>query len=168
MFPQNIIGDQRRWPRSFACTASLSRSAPSLRWRGALLMQPNRQAQITGISLPSYSGITSRVAFVELRIVLYNHAELRVRDRDLLLAPCGHSRARTALANPVYPKHFPPRTNQFRANQAVGPCALTIRRRALQSHGACMPPSSVPPGRMPSATQCGSEAPVHEFGDIRR
>src|SRR5580704_17487026 len=55
---------------------------------------------------------TSSKSRVRQESLLYGHAELRVRDRDLLLLPCGHSRARTARANPARPKHFPLRTNQ--------------------------------------------------------
>src|SRR5580692_10698588 len=94
---------------------------------------------------------------VWLESFLYNRAELRIRYRNLLLARSGHSEARTPLANPAHPKRAPLRTNQFQANRAGGPCAPTIRRRALQSHRSCVPYSFVPPGRTPSATQWGSE-----------
>src|ERR1700688_3134662 len=73
---------------------------------------------------------TSSKFSVWLESSLYNHAELRVRDRDLLLASCGDRRARTPVANPARPRRFPPRANQFQANRAGGPYAPTIRRRA--------------------------------------
>src|SRR5437016_10177322 len=83
---------------------------------------------------------TSSKSSVWLESLLYNHAELSVRDRHLLLAQSGHPRARTLLANLARPKQFPLRTNQFQANRAGGPCAPTIRRRALQSLRACIFP----------------------------
>src|SRR5208283_226885 len=77
--------------------------------------------------------------------LLYNHTELRVRDRHVLLAQSGHPGARTPPANPARPKHFPPRANPFQANRGGGPCSPTIRRRALQSLCACIFPSFFPP-----------------------
>lgn len=88
---------------------------------------------------------TSSKSSVRLESLLYDQAELSVPDRDLLLLPCGHSRARTARANPARPKHFPPRTNPFQANRAGGPCAPKIGKRALQSLRANIFPSFSPP-----------------------
>ena|ERR1700730_4184889 len=66
---------------------------------------------------------TSSKSVVWLEALLYSQAELRGRDRDLLLAQRVPLGTGTAPANTEQPKYFPPHTNRFQANQTGGLCA---------------------------------------------
>ena len=82
--------------------------------------------------------------------------ELTFRRRDLPPAPGARRTVGSALANPAHPKLFPPRANQFQATRPDAPCAPTICRRVVRSHGACARPSFAPSVARSTSLTCAA------------